>query len=240
VRRARALPALAAATLALALAAPAALADQQITAGPGTQYLTTSVTMNQGERLTFTNLDTTGHDVTAKALGPDGKPLFNTPVIGTGASAFVEGSQYLTTGDYEFICSIHPFMKGTLTVTAAGKPAPRPGGSDKRAPGIALEILSSRLKSVAKSGKLRISFNTDEPATVVLTGAARAGKRSFKLARASRQAPANRPVRVTLKLSNKARKALGKASKARFSVSATTRDAAGNQGSGGVTRTLKR
>jgi plastocyanin len=238
VRRRVTLAALLAAGAWLTVPASAA-ADQEIAAGPGTQYLTTSVTMNQGERLTFRNLDTTGHDVTARKRGSDGRPLFSTPVIGTGSSALVEGSQYLTAGNYDFICSIHPFMEGELTVTSAGTPARRPGG-DSRAPGIAIEIVSSSLGSVAKSGKLRVSFHTDERANVKLRGTARVGKKRFALTGASFRVPANRPVRASLGLSKKARAALRKAGKASFKVFAGTRDDAGNQGSGAARRTLKR
>jgi plastocyanin len=232
--------ALAAAVAALALAAPAASADQEIDAGPGTQYITTSVTMNQGERLTFRNLDTTGHDVTSRLAGPDGKPLFKTPVIGTGSSAFVVGSQYLKTGSYDFYCSVHPFMTGTLKVTAAGKPAPRPPRSDTRAPGVAVEIVSAKLGEVASSGKLQVSLHTDEAATVGVSGSARVGESTFKLAKVTRKVHGNRPVRLALTLTTKAREALKHASKARFSVFASTRDAAGNRGSGSARRTLRR
>jgi plastocyanin len=228
-----------ASSLALALgpAADLAAADQQIDAGPGTQYLTTSVTMAQGERLTFRNLDMTGHDVTARRLGADRRPLFGTPVLATGSTAFVGGSQYLTTGRYDFYCSVHPFMHGTLAVTAAGRPAKRPPG-DSRAPGVAVEIVSGKIHDVARSGKLTISFHTDEGATVRLSGGERVGKRAFALLAASRQVAANRPVRLTLKLSSDGRKALAGARKAWFRVAAVTRDAAGNQGSGGARRTL--
>ncbi|MFL5779772.1 MAG: plastocyanin/azurin family copper-binding protein [Thermoleophilaceae bacterium] len=231
---------LAAAVAALALAAPAASADQQIAAGPGTQYLTTSVTMDQGERLTFRNLDTTGHDVTARLPGVDGKPLFKTPVIGTGSTAFVDGSQYLTTGSYDFYCSIHPFMTGTLHVTAAGKPAPRPARVDTRAPGVAVEIVSSKLGTVASSGKLRISFHTDERARVGISGSARAGGKTYKIAKLTRKVQANRPVQLGLTLTTKLQEALRRASKARFTVAVSTRDAAGNRGAGSARRTLRR
>ena len=232
--------ALAAAVVALALAAPAARADEQIEAGPGTRYLTTSPSIDQGERLTFTNLDTTGHDVTARKLGADGRPLFQTPVIGTGSSSFVVGSQYLTTGRYDFYCSVHPFMQGTLTVTSAGRPAPRPARQDTRAPGVAIEIVSSRLGKVKRSGKLRVSFHTDERATVRLRGSVRAGGRTYALSRTARSVRANRPATVELQLSDAARSALGRVSKALFKVYAATRDAAGNRGTGAARRTLKR
>ena len=232
--------ALAAAGAVLALAAPAASADEEIAAGPPAQYITTSVTIDQGERLMFRNLDTTGHDVTAKLPGVDGKPLFGTPIIPTGASAFVDGSQYLTTGSYDFYCSIHPFMTGTLHVTSAGAPAPRPARPDTRAPGVAVQILSKKLGKVASSGRLRIAYYTNEAATVVTTGSVRTGGKTYKLGKSTRQVRANRPVQFGLALSAKAKQAVQSASKATFRVHAATRDKAGNRGGGGARRTLRR
>jgi plastocyanin len=53
------------------LVVPTAQADERIQAGPSTRYTTPSVTMDQGERLTFQNLDVVGHDVTAtQRAGP--------------------------------------------------------------------------------------------------------------------------------------------------------------------------
>src|SRR6476661_8616767 len=88
-----------------------ALADQTIQAAPPDRFTTTVITMDQGERLSFHNGDTVGHDVTATATTTDGRPLFKTPTVASGKDAFVEGSQYLTEGHYDFYCSIHPNMK---------------------------------------------------------------------------------------------------------------------------------
>src|SRR4051794_23290422 len=116
----------------LALAAPA-LADQTIYAGPPNQFFTTSVNIDQGEKITFTNLDTVEHDVTASTKGADGKPLFNSPLEGPGGSGDVAGAEFLTTGSYPFTCSIHPFMQGTVVVSSAGTPQQRPGAGGGRA-----------------------------------------------------------------------------------------------------------
>jgi plastocyanin len=109
---------------------PGALADQQISAGQGAAtagFTTKQVTMAQGERLTFQNNDSTArHNVVARMNGPDGKPLFESDTIGGGQSAFVNGSQYLKTGTYDFYCTLHGNMTGTLTVTSEGTPATPP------------------------------------------------------------------------------------------------------------------
>jgi plastocyanin len=132
-----------------------AWADKTIEAGPPNRFTTPELTMDQGERLVFRNGDTVSHDVTASTAGPDGKPLFSTPIVNAGKQAFVEGSQYLTEGHYAYTCSLHPSMKGTVHVTANGTPQPRPGGAtesptaDRTKPKLGLRIVS-RTASMAR------------------------------------------------------------------------------------------
>jgi plastocyanin len=71
----------------------------------------------KGGPLQFINLDVVQHDVVADRAGPDGRPLFRTPLIGTGQSAAVEGLDRVESGQsYPFYCSLHPGMRGTLSV----------------------------------------------------------------------------------------------------------------------------
>src|SRR3954454_18257550 len=66
------------------------------------------------------------HNVTARQTGPDGKGLFRTPTLSSGATG-VDGTQYLAAGDYAFFCSVHPTtMSGTVHVTGNGAPQARP------------------------------------------------------------------------------------------------------------------
>src|SRR5205823_155887 len=124
-RRAAAIAALGA-TATLAASAPAA-ADQRISASPRDQYANPTVTIDQGERVTFFNGDVLDeHSVTATTAGPDGRPLFDSGVIQPGAEVPVVGVQSLTAGTYEFFCTVHHFMRGTITVTGTGTPVPRP------------------------------------------------------------------------------------------------------------------
>jgi plastocyanin len=70
-----------------------------------------------GGSLSFTNLDVVQHDVTANDNGPDGRPLFQSKLIGLGETAVVTGAEKLPAGrSYGFYCSLHPGMKGTLAV----------------------------------------------------------------------------------------------------------------------------
>src|SRR2546423_9845897 len=102
------------AVLAVALAAPAVLADDQETAAPPNQFVKPDVTIDQGGKLTFQNNDTVVHAVPARDPVPDGQPLFKSPLTSTGQTSTVKGTQYLTHGDYAFIGSIHPNMTVTL------------------------------------------------------------------------------------------------------------------------------
>jgi polyvinyl alcohol dehydrogenase (cytochrome) len=94
--------------------------DPPIVAGPGaasTSYATAVASTSVGGSLNFVNLDVAKHDVTSVDKGPDGKPLFNTPLIDLGESAAVEGLDRVTSGrTYEFFCTIHPGMRGRLAV----------------------------------------------------------------------------------------------------------------------------
>src|SRR5204863_9740503 len=107
-----------------ALWAAPALGDATITAGPvPNTFATTDATIDQGQSVTFQNSDNTAfHDVTSDQNGSDSKSLFRSETIEGGKTAPVNGVEFLTTGDYKFHCSVHPFMTGTLPVTASGTP----------------------------------------------------------------------------------------------------------------------
>jgi len=137
-------------------AAPA-VADETITAGPvPDSYGNPDVTIDQGGTITFQNSDPTKvqHDVTADKNDSDGKPLFASETIDGGKTAPVKGVEFLTTGDYEFHCSIHPFMTGTIHVTGNGTPKPRtpdnpaPNPADTTPPDATVKILDSRISGV--------------------------------------------------------------------------------------------
>ncbi len=107
---------LAVALVTLGPAAASAQADEEITAVPFNRFSPTSVTIDQGELLTFRNTDSASHNVTARERGSDGRPLFASPTITNGRSAEVDGVRFLTTGSYAFLCTIHPTMNGAVVV----------------------------------------------------------------------------------------------------------------------------
>lgn len=232
--------------LAVGVASPAtALADKRITAGSGNRFTTPDVTMDQGERLTFLNLDPlVRHNVWSSKNGPDGKPLFKTPTIGYREEAFVEGSQYITTGDYEFVCTLHAGMTGMLHVTSNGTPATRPVPGttvDTTAPQVSVKFVSARQAAVRRSNTLRVSVTVDEAATVALKATARIRGKTVAIARGTdRTSAGGGTSRAKLKLTAAGRKALNGKRSVRVTVKASAVDTAGNRAAAKASRTLRR
>jgi plastocyanin len=71
-------------------------------------YMPADFTVAPGAEITFVNLDSTQHTATAS----DGS--FNTGTIEADAGGTATAPS--EPGEYPYICSFHPFMKGTLTV----------------------------------------------------------------------------------------------------------------------------
>ena len=81
-------------------------------------YVPGDVTVFRGGSLTLVNLENIAHDIAASDTGPNGLPLFKSSVIlGVGTTAKVNGVAALDQGIYPFYCSIHEFMRGTVTIT---------------------------------------------------------------------------------------------------------------------------
>ena len=234
---------LAGAALALAGAfwAAPALGDATITAGPvANTYATTDATIDQGQSITFQNSDQTAfHDVTSDQNGGGGAALFKSDTIEGGKTALVKGGEFLTTGDYGFHCSVHPFMKGTIHVTANGTPKlrtpdnPAPSATDTTPPDGTVSILDSRISGVLAHRGLRVRLRTDEPARFKL--AATSGKTQVALGTFTTK----RQQTVKLTLTKNGKKLLFKASTARLKLTAKVNDAADNLSTASATRTLR-
>lgn len=136
--RRRAVPVAIAAAITAATAltsAPATATDQTISAA-GNTFVPANVTMAAGSKVTFTNADVAPHNVIADAIGKSG-PLFASSTVTAGQSAEVKGAASLTAGAYTFHCSVHPNMRGSLTVTKPGATlavVPTPTGSSVPTP----------------------------------------------------------------------------------------------------------
>ena len=125
--------ALAAAALAASTLHPTYAADAYIAAAANT-FAPGDVTISQGAKLTFANTDLAPHNVVADATGKSG-PIFRSTVATTGQTATVTGADKLKPGVYPFYCSLHPSMRGTLTVTGGSTAiAPTPTGASVPTP----------------------------------------------------------------------------------------------------------
>jgi plastocyanin len=224
-----------------------AWADKTVEAGPPNRFTTTELTIDQGEKLEFHNGDTVSHDVTASVPGPDGKPLFATPIVESGKRAFVEGSQYLTEGHYAFVCSLHSGMKGTLHVTGNGTPQARPGtettGSttaDTTRPTFRVKLVSRDEQTALARDALVVRVDVSEAGHLELKAVARpkVGGPLVVIARRVRhKAPAG-VQRVRLKLTDAGRAALRRHKDLAVIIRGTAIDPSGNMSRTDHGRTL--
>lgn len=231
--------ALALALLTVALAPAAAHADERVYAVPPNQYSSTVITIDQGEALFFRNIDLQRHDLVSKDQA-GGKPIFGSPLLGTGEEALVQGAQQLKGGNYAFFCTVHPFMTGTLTVTGSGSPAPPPSGSDTTAPKVSVRVVDSSVSKVRKNGKLRVEVTLDEGGNAQTVATMRSGKKTVTIAKGSRGFARAGKATVSMALTKAGRSALKGRKSAAITVTAHAQDAAGNDGHGTGKRTLKR
>jgi plastocyanin len=217
------------------------LGDATITAGPvPNTFATKDATIDQGQSVTFQNSDQTAfHDVTADQNGSDGKALFESATIEGNKTARVEGVEFLTTGDYAFHCSVHPFMTGTLHVTANGTPKPRtpdnpaPNPAATKPPDATVTILDTRISGVLEHRGLRIRVRTNEPARFKLT--AKSGK--TKVALGTITSKGTRTAKLDLTKSGK--RLLFRASTVKLKLTANVNDAADLESTASATKTLR-
>lgn len=96
-------------------AGPASTASSTSTTGTDTitiqgfKFEPATLTVHPGQKITVVNKDATTHTLTANPAGP-----FDTGNIAGGATTVFTAPT--APGNYTYICTIHQFMHGTLTV----------------------------------------------------------------------------------------------------------------------------
>jgi plastocyanin len=184
-----------------------AFASAPIIGNASNQFTAPTYTIDQGE---VAQLQVTGssHNATAHQNGPDGKALFRSPTI-SGGNAGVNGTQYLSTGDYTFFCTVHPStMQATLHVSGNGAPQARPSAT--------LAVRSKKISKVTKKGLLvavNASAKVDSASLTAKLGKTTIGQ-SSGLAFAAGQ------VFETVRLSKAGKAKLSKKNKATVTVTA--------------------
>jgi plastocyanin len=80
-------------------------------------YAPDTLTVKRGDVITVTNDDTAPHTATSGSgpEDPNSAQLFDTSIIMAGDTAQIDTNS-LEPGDYAYHCTVHPFMKGTITV----------------------------------------------------------------------------------------------------------------------------
>lgn len=170
--------------------------------------------MDEGATFLYDNMDPgVPHNVTSKATGPDGSPLFQSRTFkGRTQDRPVTGTEYLPAGTYGFYCTIHPFTTGNgeLTVRRFGAgPVPRPGAR--------VVIVSRRLADVVRTGRLTVEVRGAAPTPAKVELVARRGK--MLLAERRRLPLESGQWRmVGIKLTRRARKLLARANRATVTV----------------------
>jgi plastocyanin len=91
------------------ITAPAAPASGNQVTIDDFAFAPATLTVSAGTTVTWINRDEEPHTVVAS----DGS--FHSPGMGTGASF---AHTFATAGTFDYVCSIHPMMRGTVVVTA--------------------------------------------------------------------------------------------------------------------------
>ncbi|MDX6581953.1 MAG: Cupredoxin-like domain [Solirubrobacterales bacterium] len=215
--------------VAVLLIVPNAQADQRVVAGPlASGFLTPSVTIQPGEKLSFLNPDVAAHDVTSVEPG-----LFASKTVGAGSEVPVTGADSLPPGVYEFLCSVHPYMKGTLTVGAGGSGGDH-AGHDMKAPKLSVKALDHKLSEVLQAGALNLRTKLDEPATV--SAVATAGRTTVAKGRAKLEAGTGS---LSARLTASGKRLLRGAHKVELDLTLTAEDASGNAAKSTAAATLR-
>jgi plastocyanin len=145
--------------LTVALGVPSALAgDPNLIVADDNFFSLDDYVVMEGQQLDFSNIGNSTHNATANQNGPDGGPLFRTGNVAGGESGTTNGSQFLSIGDYDFVCTIHPSeMQATLHVSD------NPSAGPLARPEISLKVKSKKLEKVVDSGKLKVKVTAPEP-----------------------------------------------------------------------------
>jgi amicyanin len=102
------------ATALLIVGSQARAADAEVTIDNFT-FSPQTLTIKAGTKVTWTNRDDIPHTVASTTKA------FKSPALDTDDSY---SFAFTTAGSYEYFCSLHPHMTGTIVVQAAAGPAP--------------------------------------------------------------------------------------------------------------------
>ena len=202
--------------LTVGLGVPSALAgDPGLIVADDNFFSLNDYSVMEGQQLDFSNIGDSTHNATANDDGPDGKPLFRTGNVAGGGSGTTNGSRFLSIGEYDFVCTIHPSeMQATLNVID------NPSGGPLARPEIALKVKSKKLEKVVKSGKLKVKVSA--PGSTDADGVSLSAKKGRKgiTKKANLNVNAGDSKTAKLKLKKSAVEKLAELEKAKVKVTA--------------------
>lgn len=183
---------------------------------------TAAVTIESGEKVTFHFEGDQPHN----AIGSSWKvPNTPDPPPQYATKGDIYEVSFTQAGVYDFLCSVHPGMTGTITVAGATPTPtptppviPQPGGGVTPPPAAGDDAVKPTLRSVrakALRRAVRVRFRLSEPATVTVRVKRRGSRRVVKSARVQLRAGTRS---VTLR----------KLKKGRYTVEIQARDPYGN------------
>ena len=106
-----------AAVVAVATAVPAAAATPRVVGSAFDRFVPADQAIERGDSLTLVNLEASPHDIVSVDVGDDGRPLFESGLVSRpGDTSVVAGVESLEPGIYQFYCSVHEQMTGTVSV----------------------------------------------------------------------------------------------------------------------------
>jgi plastocyanin len=107
---------------------PAVVVPARILAGASAQgnpdYDPDALSVNKGDGVEWVNEDNAPHTVTEQTAS-----LFDSSIINAGATYLLNTAD-LDVGEYEYYCTLHPFMVATLTITEGGAESAPTGGTN--------------------------------------------------------------------------------------------------------------
>ncbi|MBN1527481.1 MAG: hypothetical protein JW895_00350 [Thermoleophilaceae bacterium] len=208
---------------------PAEAADQSVSATPGDTFSPATVTVAQGDTVTWSNAGGR-HNVHFE----DGS--YDMPASASTSSWTVERT-FNTAGSFGYYCEVHEDdgMVGTINVVAAPATPPAPGGpappgggpapvADRTAPGVKGFRIKRKRFRVTRAGR-PFSFRLSEAASVKIVIARAAGRRHRTKGTLTRRglAPGKHTIAFNGRLAGR------KLAPGKYRASITAIDTAGNR-----------
>lgn len=105
------------ASAAMLVPSPSSAAEPTRVVSVGFTYVLPDTEVPQGTALELLNLDVAPHNITSLVTGRNGSPLFSSDTVSVAGQALVKGVERLRPGVYDYTCTVHPSMLGSLVVT---------------------------------------------------------------------------------------------------------------------------